>query len=375
MIPYLIVFFLSVFFSYLALKQKKHNLYILFSVFSVLSLGILAGLRGPHIGRDVEIYGDRLFYMSKQMSYLSFVLYGATEPLFYTIVYLVSNIFNSIVIYYTVLQLLVISPIYIAISDYNKKFLPIGIFVYDMMLYSHSLNIMRQAIAIGFVLYAFKYIRDKKLLKYSIWCIVSSLFHSSALIMIIVYPLYQWINKYEYKNPLSSVNGFGLKSLKKWSLVSMVIIFMVIIVANWAIFLNAFINLGLVNNTYAEYLYDIESFSFETRYLLYFCILIIIYIFFGDKKDNEHTFLLLMLILTLVFYELRGYSGFGGYAFRIGCYFNAFACISLPKLMFSSKKETNKIFVRMIVLITLICYWHYFFVETGNCQIYPYVFR
>ena len=50
-----------------------------------------------------------------------------------------------------------------------------------------SMNQLRQAISMPVMLYAFKYIRDKKPLPYFFWCIVASCIHASSLVYI---PLY-----------------------------------------------------------------------------------------------------------------------------------------------------------------------------------------
>lgn len=50
--------------------------------------------------------------------------------------------------------------------------------------YFYAMNMVRQAIAISIIFYAFKYIKTNKKIIFSVYCIFASLIHSSALFMI-----------------------------------------------------------------------------------------------------------------------------------------------------------------------------------------------
>ena len=76
----------------------------------------------------------------------------------------------------------------------DKKFLIIWAFFLFLALFlEFSLNVVRQAVAIFIVFYAYKYICDKKLFKYILFIIIASLFHRSAILCL---PLY-FIGKFE----------------------------------------------------------------------------------------------------------------------------------------------------------------------------------
>jgi len=50
-----------------------------------------------------------------------------------------------------------------------------------------SMNQMRQAISMPVMLYAYKYVRDRKPIRYLFWCIVASCIHASSLVYILIY--------------------------------------------------------------------------------------------------------------------------------------------------------------------------------------------
>lgn len=72
-----------------------------------------------------------------------------------------------------------------------------ALFIYTSLFYLESLSFIRQAVAMSIGLYAFKYIKEKKIAKYSIWIVISMLFHLSAILLFIAYPIY-WRCKLKY---------------------------------------------------------------------------------------------------------------------------------------------------------------------------------
>lgn len=72
-----------------------------------------------------------------------------------------------------------------------------ALFIYISLFYLESLSFIRQAVAMSIGLYAFKYIKEKNIIKYSIWILISMLFHLSAILLFIVYPIY-WKCKLKY---------------------------------------------------------------------------------------------------------------------------------------------------------------------------------
>ena len=78
------------------------------------------------------------------------------------------------------------------------KTLPWGLFfIFTGGWFFSSLNGIRQIIAVSIFVYAFKYIQEKKLLKYLVYLLFASLFHKSVLLMI---PIYFFIEKLNFKS-------------------------------------------------------------------------------------------------------------------------------------------------------------------------------
>ena len=76
------------------------------------------------------------------------------------------------------------------IKRYSTKF-SLSLFIYIILYYTSTFNIMRQWIACSIFLLAFKYIVDKKIIKYVCMIIIASLFHTTAIILLLIYPFLQ----------------------------------------------------------------------------------------------------------------------------------------------------------------------------------------
>lgn len=76
-----------------------------------------------------------------------------------------------------------------------SKNIGLSIIIYISLFYTSTWNVTRQWIACAIFLIAFKYLIDKKSWKYIIIVFISSLFHITSLILLILYPLSKLNNK------------------------------------------------------------------------------------------------------------------------------------------------------------------------------------
>ena len=97
--------------------------------------------------------------------------------------------FNQPLIMFSVYAVITYANIGILINKYSvSKFE--SLMIYLCLFYLTDLSTIRQAVAVSFVFYGFKYIEQRKIFKYFLICIVSMLFHKSAAIALLFYPLY-----------------------------------------------------------------------------------------------------------------------------------------------------------------------------------------
>lgn len=158
-------------------------------IFPLLLFALVFGMR-----YDVGV--DYLNYLN---GYLSKIQVGKNEPLFY----LLSEIgwkFNlHYVVYFTAIAFIQIFFFFYAFKDERFLFPFLVFFLFTDGFWSFWMNGMRQAIAICIWIYSLKHIVEKKPLKYMIWGIVAFLFHRSAIVLLIFYPILQNGKQY-FKN-------------------------------------------------------------------------------------------------------------------------------------------------------------------------------
>lgn len=109
-------------------------------------------------------------YVNKALADLGFYITGNTLGVFGV---------------YAVLTLILFELALINYKDYIS--LPIATFILLLLMYSMSLNIVRQALAIAVVFYSLKFIQEKKPLHYFIGCLLATGIHSTAFITLSFY--------------------------------------------------------------------------------------------------------------------------------------------------------------------------------------------
>lgn len=153
--------------------------YLCMMVLAFLPFFAVAALR-REVGTDWPIYLDYYHWINAGTKQFS-------EPLF--------NFINKIVGWCTgdfqwlvvVVAFLSYFFLFKAISQQSIS-MPLSLLVFFISSsFFASMNQLRQAVSMPIMLYAYKYVRDKKPLRYLFWCLVASCIHASSLVYI---PLY-----------------------------------------------------------------------------------------------------------------------------------------------------------------------------------------
>lgn len=169
------------------IKDRKLNNRKLWISILIIPLFLLTAFRGLDVGNDTYNY------------YLSFNSLS-NENLFSPInsrleigYVLLIRLFGMLDINYFIFQVCISIFVYISIAVFiykysSNKSLSIFIFITMRMMFG-SMNITRQYIAIAIILYSFKYLINRNLIKFSIIVLIASLFHETAIIFLIIYPI------------------------------------------------------------------------------------------------------------------------------------------------------------------------------------------
>lgn len=189
---YLLAFLLSILFASAAQKLKgKCNLEVVGGTFhyrssyycmlllSFLPVFIVAAIR-YEVGTDWPIYLDYYQWINNGTNRF-------TEELFNQMNRFISWLADDF--QWLVVLVAFMSYIFLfkAICDQSLS-LPLSLLIFFVSSsFFASLNQLRQAIAMPIMLYAYKYIWQKKPVSYFFWCIVASFIHASALVYLPIY--------------------------------------------------------------------------------------------------------------------------------------------------------------------------------------------
>lgn len=340
----------------------------------------LAGMRANFVGTDIQGYVEPMFeaaQLSKNLVdyYLRSIPYGYTyraigeyEIGFTTMLYCITKIFGNIQMVLFFIQVVTIVPIYRGLRSFSltseKCCVWLGMLTYYLFFYNVSLNLMRQWIATGILVYAISFLLDSRYKNFFFYVVIASLFHRAVLLGLLMGVIHYYLYR---KNPKKIKFVIGKVKIKentlKISLIIGMCIFSLLIFDIFAIILS---KIGLGN--YSSYLGDGVIFSLNQVILR---LPVFVGIFLARKKlRNEKKYLVLIVMLIIEFFVAQ-LSKSSTYAYRIAMYFSSWNIYSYP-LVFSSWR--NKFIGRLFVIFILLVYWYYMFVYKVSNETIPYAF-
>lgn len=369
---YIICFFICI--LLLLLNEKiKLNQKSFLECIVIIILCTIAGFRDLSIGTDVNIYVKPMFqaalYAKNFSQYLEYSWFSSYKYVFVKdfefgfsiVIYIISNIFKNISAVLFFIHLLIIVPIYKALHKVSKEFPTwISMIVFLFIYYNQTLNMMRQWIAMSFLIYGYTFLRENNTKKYIILVIVASLFHKTAIIGLIILIIFKYVQK---KNVISPTIN-----IIKVCIISVIIVFSLNIIVEF---------LNLIG--YSKYIVYINGNLHLSINQLIIRVPILVLLIINYKKLQQHfkdfPFLITMIFLDLIFSQLATISQ---YSIRISVYFSEYSILSYSALCcFKYHNGSYKFrdIINIIILILYsISYWIFYYVISGSCHTVPYKF-
>ena len=310
----------------------------------------MVGLRAISIGRDTSMY-SYVFHVAEMSSsyddFLSRYGYSYFEYFYFFLNYLVSRVGNY-QLFLVVMAASSIVPVMVVVYRYSDNKI-ISIILYICFPYfTFCMSGMRQAAAIGCIMIAYCFMREKKLLQYITSCLFGIFFHSSALIF---FPAY-WINKLPNKKYMR-------------------VVFIVAMVAAY-FFRQPLLQIALLFSR-QDYSGSSEYSGGQMMYL--FMILSVILGFFYNKKFKEydegsHKELLYFQILSVIIWPIASVNPA---LFRMYYYYHIFVILYVPSLIKSISRKTEGLVVTGGYLFVSL---YFLFTQTLSPaqKFYPYMF-
>lgn len=350
MIPYFILVIIPIIIAILEMNKKseKNKSIVLF----FLIMFIVLSLRNIKCGIDLANY-NYLFKENSRMTFNELIqfYYLKGEILYHLLNKIISLITNNFQIFLTIIATICMIPIAILYKKESKNpILTIALFL-TVAPFSMFFSGLRQSIAMAIVIIAFKFIKEKKLVPYIITILIASGFHQSAIIMLILYPLYH------------------AKITKKWLIVVVPLMITIFIFKN-----QIFSTIILFSAKYAER-YNVIT-STGAYSILILLILFDIYCFVFTDKDKETKEFIGLRNFLLCATCIQFFASINNVVMRINYYILLFIPILIPMVYNNSSIRYKKI-VRMATTVMCIFFITYFFINAYTSSdilnIYPYI--
>lgn len=187
---YYLIYFYSLILSFFNINFKVGKRITLFFEISFFALLVfIAGLRG-NVGTDTQEYLS--FWSGLAPVYRYDSDYYSNFELGYKLIFSIIKIFSSSDITFLLFNaLLALVPLYIGLKKILNDHVVISLIIYYSVFFiPYILNGMRQAIAMGFFVFALPYFLRRKSVSVIFTAILASLFHSSGLLILVSYIFY-----------------------------------------------------------------------------------------------------------------------------------------------------------------------------------------
>ena len=359
----------SLLFAYFAQEAKSKDLMIACSVISILIPCILSGLRAQGIGTDTLVYGLRDAEMAgNSPSYMYFMLHNSHEPLWKTLTYITMKVLGHVNWCYFFYQLIIDTCIYIGFWKHRKTIpLAFGIFIYFMMQWCDSLNMMRQSIAAAIMFMGFDKIEQEKYMEFLPYVIIATMFHASGLIAFALLMGMYFINASDKIN----------KSL----FLKISILYGTIILMFFARYVAFFIvsNISMLKN-FSGYVYSQWSLVFKvskSHTIIPFTELLIVFLFYGGARKffskmkpnglgqlKFYTYNTMFIFIDQITVRL-----ISGRILAYNFFVNIFFIASLPQTV---REKNLKICLYIGLIVILLMRYYIAYVVMGGPSTHPY---
>lgn len=349
--------------------KKKAYIFLTFGLFT-----IMASLRSENVGNDTIVYISLFKSILVMDDLTAFV--GRYEIGYLYLNKLLSLIFSNPQIILIVTSFFTMFGFATFINKYSKvTWLSVYLF-FTLRFFDTTMNVIRLNIAIVLILFAYDFLRQKKLFNFILIVIAAFLFHRTAIVFLLAWPITKL--KFNYK----TVTFIIISSLLLYIGFSSILYTMFKIFPTYqyyldSVYLDGEIRLASVMNILVGIsiiLLGVSAKYYKKNNLISNNIVKITPNFLDEEKEaiNDGENMLLLLIVGVAFTFLSFKFNLLG---RVGSYFLVFSIVYLPN---SINQLKNKKLVAVIIFIVVVLFFAYAtciqIIRPEWNRIYPYTF-
>ena len=358
MLSYSLIIITTTILSYISVKEKNKKIKKIFKILTILFPSVIAGIRYG-IGTDyLQVYYPFFEELKQGIIVNRMRNFEVGYVLINRVVILFNGDFNWVMF---ICSLITNYFIYKGLEEFKDKAnLPFGIFLYMLLYYQKSFNLVRQMMAVAISFYCIKYICEGHKIKYAIGILIASLFQRTTLILLII-PIVQKL----YEN-------------KKYK---------IIIIASFVVLIVGIFNFKVIGEFLAQSV-DLEYYSYYFKateakgvaitYFIRILSGVLVYGFiYKLLQQNKNMFLMFNLFFIGAILSLLGYVT-STYGERIAIYFLVYQILVIPysirllDKMNVKYKNYIKLGLTIFILICNIGLWYNDYIYKEREETIPY---
>ena len=338
---YIFNFILIFIYMFLFLKAKNKKIKILLFSLSIIQLILIQGLRDINLGSDMPYYWK---YYDLQLLYdINHLSFSRYEILFKIVTKIITTVTTNKQLYLLMFSLLSNVPIALVVYKKSKNPIMSTLLFLAFGFYNFNFSGLRQAVAFGIIFYSYIFITERKLIKFLISIAIASLFHTSAIVFLPAYFLY----------------NFKITRLK---IIAIIFIDVAIYIFKEQIF--AFFN-SLFYENYTMVVTNSINWMIMCLVIVFICL-----IFYKKIKSKDSS---ILYNLVVVGSSIMLLAPIANNILRISNYYFMFIILLIPEVVYSLKNIKYKFLAEsIVVLLALALYIFLLIVDSYN--IVPYAF-
>lgn len=313
------------------LKNRKIYIFIVFGL-----LIIIAAIRSYTIGTDTEQYTGSY----KVIRSIDFAKHNTIrfEIGFFTMCKILNYFSEDPQILLIITSLIIFGAMGFFVYENSEDVIMSSILFVTLNYYGLFLSAMRQALAIGIIAFSLRYLYEKKYIKYFLGILVASLFHQTAIIMVVL------------------IFFRNIKFFKKYLYIDILIAIVAFMFANKLF--------GVIVKFFTVYESYSKSSFFESNYfaallnsVVSFVILItgiFCYELSNGEKYKEYDFNAFIMSISFILYVVTMKINIFS---RATMYFSIFTIVWLPNSINSIDNAKQRMVLKYCVFIFSMLYW------------------
>lgn len=331
---------------------------------TVIIFTSLTAVRSYSVGTDtINYYYSAENTLYKYDSVFSIISSYYIEPGYGILEYFVMKIFGDVHYLFMIESIVLFIGLFGLLHYFDEKTpVAMSLFMFLTLYYNTSLNISRQFISIGIGLYAFKYLFEDNSIRYFLFCIMASMFHTTGLILFALYYLKRF-----FQDIYNEVDYYKKMLVMLFLVLSLIVILKPIT--------NLLLNMGLLSLKYYNYIANTELHS-SLIFNIASCTPMLLIIMLYHKKlinhDERNKVLIAFYLLGAAISILSSFYVVVG---RLAFYLISVQIILYPQFLFSISKNKSQLFkliIYLLFVVFLVFYWIYCIYYRNFGGTYPY---